>query len=101
MPGEPVLIRLGEAGDIFRGADFVDGHPDEFLARVTVLIYGGFIHRQKGTRVRIENPHRVRVLFKQKPVLLLTCGEFDCPFPDPHFEFRLRLDQLRLSLLQF
>jgi len=65
-----VLIRLYEAREIFRGADFGDGHREEFFARITILIHRSIIDSQEGVRFAVENPQRIQILFKESPVLV-------------------------------
>src|SRR5262249_7071423 len=68
---------LEEGGNVFRRPDLLDGHGEEFRVRVAILLYGGTIDRQKHQRLPIENPHRLRIIFKKQAVTLLRA--FDLP----------------------
>jgi hypothetical protein len=51
-PKEPI--------DLLGRPDLLDGHREELLARVAVLLDGGVVHGDEAQRVDVEEPHGVR-----------------------------------------
>ena len=59
---------LHEGGDILRGTNVFDGHPQELLSRVSVVIHGGIVDGQKDEGLKVIDEHGVRVVLEQRPV---------------------------------
>src|ERR1051326_4080584 len=67
----PCAIRLlgEESGHILAGTNVPDGHVQKFIPRVSVMLNGRIVHVEKGQRLRIKDPHRLRVVLEQDAVL--------------------------------
>src|SRR5436190_8447506 len=83
--GKPELWRVGIAhhlmnvfehgGHLFGRPDILQGHPQELLARVAVMLNGGIVDFQESQTGVIENPHGDGVTVENETILLFAFAQ--------------------------
>ena len=65
------LQSVVQTGSVFRRQNVHDGHAQKLVAGIAILADRGVVHVEETQRLRIEDPHRLRVAREQHPVPLV------------------------------
>jgi hypothetical protein len=73
VPGPtPFVDQLVQLRRVPRRADVADGHPEEFLAAVTVFRAGRLVHVHEAQRLGVEDPERHGIRLEEDAMALLA-----------------------------
>jgi hypothetical protein len=82
--GDVLLDGLG----LFRRVNVTDRHREEFVAGIPTVTDGGVVDGEDGQRFLVVDPHRLRVVVEEQPILLLAASQrglrllrLPCPTP--------------------